>query len=116
MARSRNGPRSAVALNCGIGSSCLNEPVNAFYRLQSVRGRELLDRGVEVEIVNPPREMLWHIELALNEGAIDDELRRLMGELGLFPGLHCLRIGSKLRCIRSTPTDYRVLYVLRGPA
>src|SRR5258707_8816540 len=36
---SRNSPSFAVALNCGIGSSPLNAEVNAFERLQIVRGR-----------------------------------------------------------------------------
>src|SRR6266851_1176099 len=36
---SRNSPSSAVALNCGIGSSSLNADVNALERLQIVRGR-----------------------------------------------------------------------------
>ncbi len=36
---SRNSPNFAVALNCGIGSSSLNADVNAFERLQMVRGR-----------------------------------------------------------------------------
>src|SRR6266849_4507708 len=36
---SRNSPSMAVALNCGMGSSSLNAEVNAFERLQIVRGR-----------------------------------------------------------------------------
>src|SRR5258708_7759394 len=36
---SRNSPNLAVALNCGMGSSSLNAEVNAFERLQIVRGR-----------------------------------------------------------------------------
>jgi hypothetical protein len=38
-AESRNSPSFAVALNCGIDSSFLNAEVNAFERLQIVRGR-----------------------------------------------------------------------------
>jgi hypothetical protein len=37
---SRNSPSLAVALNCGMGSSCLNADVNALERLQIVRGRK----------------------------------------------------------------------------
>ena len=35
---SRNSPNFSVALNCGIGSSSLNAEVNAFDKLQIVRG------------------------------------------------------------------------------
>ena len=35
----KNSPSSAVALSCGMGSSYLNADVNAFERLQIVRGR-----------------------------------------------------------------------------
>ena len=36
---SRNSPKVAVALNCGMAPSSLNADVNAFERLQIVRGR-----------------------------------------------------------------------------
>jgi len=36
---SKNSPSFAVALNCGMGSNSLNAEVNAFDRLQIVRGR-----------------------------------------------------------------------------
>jgi hypothetical protein len=36
---SRNSPGLAVTLNCGMGSNSFNAEVNAFDRLQIVRGR-----------------------------------------------------------------------------
>lgn len=37
---SRSSTGFAVALNCGMGSSCLKAEVNAFERLQIVLGRQ----------------------------------------------------------------------------
>jgi hypothetical protein len=42
---SRNSPSFAVALKCGMGSSSLNAEVNAFDRLQIVRGLNSSYRG-----------------------------------------------------------------------
>ncbi len=49
---SRNSPNFVVALNCGIGSSCLNAEVNAFERLQKVRDRNSSSPWLEVEVMH----------------------------------------------------------------
>lgn len=48
----------------------------------------------------------WSFEFALNKRLIDDHLRVDIGEFAPLPCLRpCFRMGSKLRCIRSTPTE-----------
>lgn len=49
--------------------------------------------------------MLPSFELALDECLVDDYLGRDIGEFALLPVSTCFRIGSKLRCIRSTLTE-----------
>ena len=50
-------------------------------------------------------KVFWGFQLALDKGFIDDHLRRDVGEFTPSPRLYSFRIGSKFRCIRSTPTE-----------
>jgi hypothetical protein len=49
--------------------------------------------------------MFRSFESALDERFVDDYLSGDIREFTFLPSLHCFRIGSKLRCIRSTPTE-----------
>jgi hypothetical protein len=77
--------------------------VNAFDRLQIVRASEFLILGFEIQVVHRARQALWSLEFALDEGFIDDP-SALTSVSSLFcQASTCFRIGSKLRCMRSTP-------------
>jgi hypothetical protein len=49
--------------------------------------------------------MLWSFQFALNERLVDHNLRADVGEFAFLPGFNLFCIGSKSRCIRSTPTE-----------
>src|SRR6202008_3416839 len=60
---SRNSPSFAVALNCGMGSSSLNAEVNAFDRLQIVRGRNSSYLGSKYYVVDNISSLMWRRDL-----------------------------------------------------
>src|SRR5713101_8248775 len=72
---SRNSPSLAVALNCGMGSSSLNAEVNAFERLQIVRGRKSSYFGSKYRSCTVRRKVFWSFQLALHKRLVDDDLR-----------------------------------------
>jgi hypothetical protein len=47
---------------------------------------------------------VWGFQFAFYESFVDDHFCRDIGEFASPPGFYCFLIGSKLRCIRSTPT------------
>lgn len=49
--------------------------------------------------------MLRSFEFAFDEGFVNHNLGCHIRQFGPLPGFDLLAIGSKLRCIRSTPTD-----------
>src|SRR5215469_13830510 len=59
----------------------------------------------EVQVVHSPRQVPRNLELAFDEGLVNDHLGRDLAQLRLAPRLYCCRMGSKFRCIRSTPTE-----------
>ena len=67
--------------------------------------RKLLILRIEVEIMHPTRQMFRRFKFRFYEGSINDELRRFIGKQAFLPHFDCRRIGSKFRCIRSTPTE-----------
>lgn len=65
---------------------------------------EFIDLWIEVQVVDAAGEMLGDIQLALNKGPVDDQLRVSAGRRVPFQASTCFLIGSKFRCMRSTPT------------
>jgi hypothetical protein len=66
---------------------------------------ELFVLRLEIEVMHAAGKVLWSFEFAVNERFVDDYLRR-----DAVSSLRChastrFRIVSKLRCIRSTPTE-----------
>jgi hypothetical protein len=54
-------------------------------------------------------KVFWSFQFALHKCLVDDHLG---GDIGQFTSFHastCFRIGSKFRCIRSTPTEMQSL-------
>jgi hypothetical protein len=102
---SRNSPSFAAALNCGIGSSSLNADVNAFERLQMVRGVNS-SYSVRSRVHGRSGRDVSAFQFAFDECLVDDHFYRDIGQLSSLPRFHLLtHIGSKLRYIRSTPTE-----------
>jgi hypothetical protein len=66
---------------------------------------EFLILGFEVEIMHCASQVFRSLQLSLDKGFVDDDLRRDVGGSLLCQASTCFRIGSKLRCMRSTPTD-----------
>jgi len=68
---------------------------------------EFLVSGLEVQIVHGAGEVFGSFESSVDKCLVDDDLGSDVRQLTRLPGLHLLphRIGSKLRCIRSTPTE-----------
>jgi hypothetical protein len=60
---SRNVPNLAVALKWGMGSSSLNADVNAFERLQIVRGRNSSYFGSWAYVVDNISPLMWRRDL-----------------------------------------------------
>ena len=58
---------------------------------------------VEVVVVDDPVQVLRDVHFRFDERAVDDELRRGVGELDSRQRSTFFTIGSKLRCIWSTP-------------
>ena len=50
-------------------------------------------------------EVLWSFESALDKGFVDDHLAVRSVSSHLCQASTCFRIGSKFRCMRSTPTE-----------
>jgi hypothetical protein len=69
-------------------------------------GLQLLVLRIEVEFVNPPRQMPRNLQISLDERPVDRQLCRASAESSSARQLStCRRNGSKFRCIRSTPID-----------
>ena len=66
---------------------------------------ELLVFRLEVEVMEPAGEVLRSFEFALDERFVDDHLGGEVRQFTFLACFHLLRIGSKFRCIRSTPTE-----------
>ncbi len=52
-----------------------------------------------------PRQVLRGFELSLDERPVDDKLGLLIRKSRSLPRTTCRRIGSNVRCMRSTPMD-----------
>ena len=59
----------------------------------------------EVQVVNRTGKVFRSLQLAFDERLIDHQLGRDIGEFTPLPRSTCLRMGRKLSCIRSTPTE-----------
>jgi hypothetical protein len=94
----RKPPSLAVALNCGTGSSFLKALVKAFDKLPHRPGREFRILRLEVEPVDLGQKALGSLQLAIDERRVEDQLRGVIGDLGLLLGLSSWRCrGSKFR-------------------
>src|SRR5229473_1851262 len=87
---SRNSPSLAVALNCGMGSSSLNAEVNAFERLQIVRGRNSSYFGWKYRSCTVRARCLGASSSPLHKRLVDDHLGGDVGEFAFLPGFHLL--------------------------
>src|SRR5216683_3329779 len=87
---SRNSPSLAVALNCGMGSSSLNADVNAFERLQIVRGRNSSYFGWKYRSCTVRARCLGASSSPLHKRLVDDHLGGDVGEFAFLPGFHLL--------------------------
>src|SRR5260370_13710604 len=92
---SRNSPSLAVALNCGMGSSSLNAEVNAFERLQIVRGRNSSYFGSKYRSCTV-RARCWGFEIALDKRLVDDHLRSDVRQFTPLPGFDLLSHGLEV--------------------
>ena len=88
----------AVALNCGMGSSSLNAEVNAFERLQIVRGRTSSYFGskFEVEVMHAAGQVFWSFQSALDECLVDDHLGGDVCQFASLPSFHLLSHGFEV--------------------
>jgi hypothetical protein len=76
-----------------MGSSSLNAEVNAFERLQTVRGPEFLVLRFEVHIMYGLGEMFWSLKSALDKRLINDDLGGDVRQFASLPGLDLLSHG-----------------------
>jgi hypothetical protein len=51
---------------------------------------------MKVQVVNSARQVLWHIQFALDEGLVDDDLGGYIRYLGLPPCLHLFSHGLEI--------------------
>jgi hypothetical protein len=69
---------------------------------------EFLVLRLEIQIMNGSGEMLWCLRFAFDESLVDDNFCCIAATSVISLRCHsstCLRIGSKFRCILSTPTE-----------
>ena len=66
---------------------------------------ELVVLRLEVQIAHRPSKVLRSFQPSLDKRFADDHLRRDVRQFTFMPGFHLLRICSKVRCMRSTPTE-----------
>jgi hypothetical protein len=84
-----------------------------FLERGSERVRETPDRArpeflvlrLEVQIMHRARKMFGSLESALDERLVDNDFRVTSVSSLRCHASTCLRMGSKFRCIRSTPTE-----------
>ena len=79
-----------------MGSSSLNAEVNAFERLQIVRGPEFLVLRLEVQVMYGAGEVFGSFESALDGCLVDDHLGGDVRQLTSLPGFHLLSHGLKV--------------------
>jgi len=104
---SRETHRASLSLlNCGMGSSSLNAEVNAFAKLHRVRGANSSNCGLKYKSCHTAGEMLRRFERFFDKSLVNHELRFVLANQASFHVVICRRMGSKLRCMRSTADRY----------
>jgi hypothetical protein len=118
----RNWPSPNLRKNCSPASAgrqlgCRPELADGIqffeYRRECIRKTpdcprlEFLVLGLEVQIMHGSGKMLWSLQPAFYGRFVDDHLRGDVRQFASLPRFTCLRIGSKFRCMRSTPTEMR---------
>lgn len=68
---------------------------------------ELLDLAIEVQVVNPARQVLGDIQLTLHEGLVDNQVCIFVRKAGSFPGFDLFphRLEVPLHAVHSDCED-----------
>ena len=99
----------AVALNCENGVQFFECGGNRIRKTPDRSRPEFLVLRRKAEITHGASGMLWSLESALDERLADNHFGGDVRQFSSLPRFHStgLRIGSKFRCIRSTPPEMR---------
>ena len=83
-----------------MGSSSLSADVKAFERLHIVRRRNSSYFGSKYRVPGAGK-MPGSFQFAFNEGFVDDQLRRDIGQFTSLPLFHLLSHGLEVPCVRN---------------